>query len=103
MRVQKKLYYRNLSPDLGTKLYQGIYTTVIKLFHYIRLTLTFLGGEWSGIGPFIGPIGETGYWWSATEDNLNSAVSYHIYCNDLVIMNYPFDKRNGLSVRCIKD
>lgn len=51
--------------------------------------------------PF-GTIGNGGYWWSSSEDAINawnryvSSSSSDVYRND-------YSKRNGFSVRCVKD
>ena len=42
-------------------------------------------------------------WWSASEFNPGSAWSRSLYFNDLIIHRATDIKKNGLSVRCIKD
>ena len=48
-------------------------------------------------------IGEYGEWWSASEDDTDSAFyRYLYYGNDVVSRDY-LNKEKGLSVRCVKD
>lgn len=44
-------------------------------------------------------MGVYGYWWSSSE----SALGYYLFFDNSVINMNPISKRNGLSVRCIKD
>ena len=48
-------------------------------------------------------IGDTGYWWSATENYATHAWSrYMIYSISSVLRNYT-NKEVGFSVRCLRD
>lgn len=51
----------------------------------------------------FGLIGEISAWWTATENIVNSAIGRGCYHNNSNIINGPDDKKNGFSVRCIKN
>ena len=51
---------------------------------------------------FINMIG-TGYWWSATDENTNDALTRNMYSNYSYVLKDSGTKGFGLSVRCIKD
>lgn len=53
-------------------------------------------------GNFLG-IGYLGYWWSATENSSQSAWHRHLYYDASYVINNYVTKRNGYSVRCLKD
>ncbi len=63
------------------------------------------GGSRSGNGTFAG-IGTTGKWWTSSEF-IGSSAWYRILINSFGLSNnaaaYNGNKRDGLSVRCIKD
>ncbi|MCP4121604.1 MAG: hypothetical protein GY751_07605 [Bacteroidetes bacterium] len=60
----------------------------------------------NGVMGYFSDLGGHGYWWSATEaeDDATHAWYRHLdyyYAN--VAGNYPSDKENGLSCRCVRD
>ncbi len=60
------------------------------------------GGYLGLIGTFIS-VGKVGYWWSSTESNMTQAWYHYLhYINGYTDRDF-FDKRYGLSVRCLKD
>jgi uncharacterized protein (TIGR02145 family) len=44
-----------------------------------------------------------GYWWSATEDNVQSAVSYSVTNDNPSLIRSPASKKYGYSVRLVRD
>jgi uncharacterized protein (TIGR02145 family) len=49
-------------------------------------------------------IGNLGHWWSASEDDTNSAYYRNLYSNsDLLGRRYKHYKEEGFSVRCLRD
>ncbi len=61
------------------------------------------GGSRIFYGTF-GPIGFYGYWWSSTQFSIDFAwYRYLHYSNGVVRRNYGFSKKNGFSVRCLRD
>jgi uncharacterized protein (TIGR02145 family) len=48
-------------------------------------------------------IGVKGYWWCSTEYDSNNAWSRFLYFGNGTDNRNDFDKRNGFSVRCIRD
>jgi uncharacterized protein (TIGR02145 family) len=59
------------------------------------------GGARNGDGPFVS-IGRIGYWWSSTEFN-TFAWSRALYCSYGNVGFSYGTKRNGFSVRCLRD
>ncbi len=60
------------------------------------------GGYRLSNGSFLA-IGESGYWWSSTENNTSTAWDRNINTNfNSLFIEYNF-KKNGYSVRCIRD
>jgi uncharacterized protein (TIGR02145 family) len=55
-----------------------------------------------GDGTFYN-VGYYGYWWSSSESSAKSAWFRYLYCNDSNAYQFYGQKRDGLSVRCIKD
>jgi uncharacterized protein (TIGR02145 family) len=53
-------------------------------------------------GSFFG-LGQTGYWWSSTSFNSNTAVARFLKNSDSVLGFIEFDNQAGFSVRCLKD
>jgi uncharacterized protein (TIGR02145 family) len=53
-------------------------------------------------GPF-NSLGSYGAWWSASESGAEFAWYRFLYYNNAVISRYNFNKRNGFSVRCLRD
>jgi len=48
-------------------------------------------------------VGYYGYWWSSTEYNTTNAWYRYLYYNNGSIFRNLTDKRNGFSVRCLRD
>ncbi len=65
---------------------------------------TALPGGYRGIGGFFSTMGSYGLWWSATESNATNAWGrflHYTYINlERATAN---DKKNGFSVRCLRD
>ena len=55
-------------------------------------------------GAFV-VVGSTGYWWSATQDLSNTPTAFYFGLYDFtgVIFRGFFNKKAGLSVRCLRD
>jgi uncharacterized protein (TIGR02145 family) len=66
-----------------------------------RFTSLPCGGRDSD-GPF-GSIGEYGYWWSSTMRDRDNALFCYLYYSSSIVTRFYFNKRLGLSVRCLKD
>ncbi|MFC2090711.1 FISUMP domain-containing protein [Bacteroidota bacterium] len=60
------------------------------------------GGYRTYIGSFLF-VGDTGSWWSSTENSASLAVRRELLYNISSITRSNSNKNNGLSVRCIKD
>ena len=60
------------------------------------------GGNRDSNGTFIN-VGNFGYWWSSSEEVPTFAWSRNLYYNNGNIVRYDFNKRNGFSVRCLRD
>jgi uncharacterized protein (TIGR02145 family) len=60
------------------------------------------GGYRSSSGTF-GLLGNTGYWWSSTEQNTNYGWYYYIYYGNGNFTRLDHEKHYGSSVRCLKD
>lgn len=64
----------------------------------------FPGGARSYDGSFVnGGAGTTGFWWSSTEANTVDAFDCLLYYNDGKTYRANAAKKNGFSVRCLKD
>ena len=48
-------------------------------------------------------IGANGYWWSSSEDDRNNALFRNLYYFNGNVFSYNGNKRNGFSVRCLRD
>lgn len=48
-------------------------------------------------------IGSDAYWWSLSKSNTYDAWSRNLSKNNGLLNNYSYNKRNGFSVRCIKE
>ena len=48
-------------------------------------------------------IAKVGNWWSSSEADSNNAVSRFLNYYNADVFNYNSDKKNGFSVRCLKD
>jgi len=53
-------------------------------------------GRFTSIGDYFGC-------WSSSEDDKNDAWARNLYCLDGTVVRFYFNKKNGLSVRCLKD
>lgn len=64
---------------------------------------TALGGglRWAG-GDFFG-FGTNGEWWSSNDDYPHSTASRGIVYNNTFVFEHNFQKKNGVSVRCVKN
>jgi len=60
------------------------------------------GGAHSFDGTFVS-VGVTSLWWSSSESGLNNAWNRVLFDNYTSIDRYAAHKRNGYSVRCLKD
>jgi len=60
----------------------------------------------SGFRNYAGAFGSLTYynfWWSATEASISNAYYRGTACNHVMLNNADADKRQGFSVRCLKD
>lgn len=48
-------------------------------------------------------LGDSGIWWSSTDNNYNETYYRYMYFEDTVITRFSHVKTYGFSVRCIKD
>ena len=48
-------------------------------------------------------IGANGYWWSSSEANTDNAWDRYLNANDGDVLRFNYSKRNGFSVRCLRD
>ena len=62
------------------------------------------GGARDGNGGFLSVRG-SGYWWSTTENDTHGAWCrlLSFYFNNTTLHNNYFSKRDGFSVRCLRD
>ena len=86
---------RGLAPE-GWKI------PTIEELEQIDLTPGLPGGNRSFYGDYYS-IGSSGGWWSSTEGSTGSAWSRSLYANNGDAASYYSNKKNGLSVRCLKD
>ncbi len=56
-----------------------------------------------GVNGSFNNIGKNAYWWSSSEHGVSSAWGREIGFNESALFAGHGDKRDGLSVRCIKD
>jgi uncharacterized protein (TIGR02145 family) len=61
------------------------------------------GGYRYNYGGNYDNMGDGGYFWSSTESNSNDAWLRRLGCNNSAIGRNDYNKRNGFSVRCIRD
>ena len=64
---------------------------------------TALPGGASDYGDDSNDLGKFGYWWSSTERSQASAWIRGLAYNDQSAYREGLDKRQGLSVRCLRD
>lgn len=60
------------------------------------------GYRLNGIGSFSS-IGENSVWWSSTSANADDAFTWDISYDDAMLWRNSNKKKNGFSVRCLKD
>ncbi len=60
------------------------------------------GGGRNDYGPFD-DIGKLGYWWSSTEGITGAAWYRDLNFKNGNVYRYNYDKRDGFSVRCLRD
>lgn len=60
------------------------------------------GGARDPFGSFFN-LGNSGFWWSTTEQDANSVWYPYIFYNDVIAFRTYSDKKLGLSVRCVRD
>lgn len=60
-------------------------------------------GNRIGANGSFGNVGTNCYWWSATEENENNARTRNLYYGSNVVIKSPFNKKYGVSARCVKD
>ena len=60
------------------------------------------GGLRVSLGAFV-DIGEYGLWWSSTEDDASSAWDRDLLYNDGSVFRSSYNKKDGFSVRCLRD
>jgi uncharacterized protein (TIGR02145 family) len=63
----------------------------------------FPGGYRMASNGNFNSIGYVGYWWSSSEVNSSNALFYNLQYDNEVVQRSLVNKRNGFSVRCIKD
>jgi len=63
---------------------------------------TLPGGYRNDDGTFI-DIGKDGGWWSATESVATEAWDRYLYYDNSYVIRGTYSKKNGFSVRCLKD
>jgi uncharacterized protein (TIGR02145 family) len=51
----------------------------------------------------FGLMGNTGYWWSSTQENINYAWYFYIYYGNANLTELDHEKHCGSSVRCLED
>ena len=59
------------------------------------------GGARDANGPF-GDVGDYGIWWSSTEDGTGAWYRYLVHVNGNILRN-SYNKKDGFSVRCLRD
>ncbi len=60
------------------------------------------GGNRNNNGTFNN-VGNNGYWWSSTENNTTNAWNRNLNYNNGNINRNNNNKKNGFSVRCLRD
>jgi uncharacterized protein (TIGR02145 family) len=48
-------------------------------------------------------FGFGGYWWTSTQQSTSRLYFRHLYYEDFKVFTFPNLKKNGFSVRCLKD
>jgi len=62
-----------------------------------------LPGGYRYINGSFSDIGKVGNWWSSSEGDTSNAISRFLNYYNADVFNYNSDKKNGFSVRCLKD
>ena len=60
-------------------------------------------GKRRGSDGVFGNIGYDGYWWTATNFTSSDALGKTILYDNSNVYGYDYNKRNGFSVRCVRD
>ena len=64
---------------------------------------TGLPGGYSDLGGAFDGIGNDGYWWSSSENDTADAWSRILNYSNVIQKRSSFNKKNGFSVRCLRD
>jgi uncharacterized protein (TIGR02145 family) len=64
---------------------------------------TALPGGFRNYDGLFTEVGGSDYWWSATEFNATNAYSRNLWPNNVNLVSGNWSKKDGFSVRCIKD
>lgn len=64
---------------------------------------TALPGGYRNTSGTFGLLGNTGFWWSSSEQNTNYSWYYYIYYGNGSLIRLDNEKHIGSSVRCLKD
>jgi uncharacterized protein (TIGR02145 family) len=64
---------------------------------------TALPGGYSDLGGAFDGIGNDGYWWSSSENDMADAWSRILIYSNVTPKRSSFNKKNGFSVRCLRD
>ena len=62
-----------------------------------------LPGGYRYINGSFSDLGKVGNWWSSSEGDTSNAISRFLNYYNADVFNYNSDKKNGFSVRCLKD
>jgi hypothetical protein len=73
-----------------------------KLKTQLKENPTYAGYRGSGSGNYY-YMGNTGYFWSSTENNSTNAWNRVLSCNNSGVLRDYNTKTNGFSVRCVKE
>jgi uncharacterized protein (TIGR02145 family) len=60
------------------------------------------GNRYNG-GGYFGDLGDFGFWWSASESGAGDAWSRFLFLSAADVQRSGYGKRNGFSVRCLRD
>ena len=85
--------------ETGTSHWQSVNTGATNETGFTALP----GGMRHSSDGSFGQLGGYGYWWTSTENDVNTAMMRSLYYNDTEVHHALFDKQPGFSVRCIKD
>jgi uncharacterized protein (TIGR02145 family) len=62
-----------------------------------------LPGGYRYINGSFSDLGKVGNWWSSSEGDTSNAISRFLNYYNADVFNYNSDKKNGFSVRCLRD